>query len=237
MRYLLVLLATLIIFSGCDKKSDDNSASGSDKQESNATNIPKDTSISLAGISIEASGNTVVDEINFARKALALGGEDAKNYYDKVIVPNAMSNADMPQRLAEVKEIFYGNLSLIANGKNTTQTELRAMKILTNNSAISSDIDNYAVNNHDISQWKQGENAEVAWFTDLSKFPETKDERARGAVVNWITDPGNSPNFGHRGAVLDPTYTSGGATSDVTNTMEGKPNIKSGGHVVARMKI
>jgi len=229
MKYFFMTFLVLLMFSGCDKKSDESSSS-------DGNNGTKSGAITLEGISIQASGNSVLDEINFARKALATGGQVAKNYYDKVIVPNAMNNADMPQRLVEVKEIFYGTNSLFANSKNTSQEELRKMKVLSHDSKISADIDNYTVDHHDTSMWKQGENAEVAWFTDLSVLSQTKVMRARGAVVNWITDPGNSPDFGHRGAVLDPTFTSGGATSDVTNAMAGKPNVKSGGHVVARMK-
>ena len=214
-------LSLLLLLTACDSGTNDPS------------NPPTGgNSISRAGITITSTGNTIIDEINFARVALGKGGADAQRYYDEVIVPNAMTNADMPQRLAEVKAIFYGTSDM----GGTTQAQLRTLTALTQNSAISSDIDNYTVATHDTSQWRQGERAEVAWFSDMSPYTQTANTRALGAVVNWITDSGNSPNFGHRTALLNPSFSEGGATSDVTNSMNGQANSKSGGHVVARFK-
>ncbi len=228
---IIVILLTLSLLVGCS-----NPTGSSETQTitpSTATE-PAENEISLVGITIISTGNSVIDEINFARKAIALGGEPAKRYYDEVIVPNVMSNLDMPQRLAEVKQIFYQQSAL---NSSISQADLRTVLEVVEDPLISNDIDNYTVTIHDVSLWKQGENSEIAWFSDLSKYGATADKRARASVAGWLADSGNSPNFGHRVAILNPAFISAGATSDVTNSMGGEPNKKSGGHVVARFRF
>ena len=228
------LILSLLIFFGCNNltNNDNNSKNSSD---TNSIDTSSNTdSITVIGITIKSTNNTLLDEINIARTAMALGGEVSKKYYTDIIVPNVMNNSDKDDRLSELKNIFYGKSSL---NSSISQDDMRELKNIVEDRLITADIDNYTKSNHDISSWKQGENAEIAWFSDLSKYSVTADYRARAAVAGWLLDSGNSPNFGHRVAILNPAYKTGGATSDVTNSMNSEPNIKSGGHVIARFKL
>ncbi len=231
MRQNILLLITLIILAGCGTAI----TSSADKNSANNGSTTKEPdSITIIGITIFSSGNTIIDEVNLARKAIALGGESAKRYYDEIIVSNVMSNSDMPTRLEEIRKIYYGESDV---NSSISQSDLRTLPQIIEDSLITKDIDNYTVDHHDTKLWKQGENSEIAWFSDLSKYSVTANMRARAVVAGWLADSGNAPTFGHRVAILNPKYVSGGATSDVTNSMEGKKNLKSGGHVVARFRM